>query len=287
MSIPHRESDGRVAAIAHRIATAGLARCPRRIPTLGLVLQHRTQFLPADRAGQVAAYALDRGPGVVAVVPSGPAAQAGIRPGDVLLALDDAALPPEAGADQAFDQRQARARADQILDLLESRTAPFEVTLLRSGAPLTVRITPVPACTSRVHLARSDQNNAYADGTHVFLTTRLLASAGNDDELAFTIAHEMAHNVLGHAAAMRAGGVKHGLGRTLGRSGRLLRQAEREADALAGELLLDAGYDPVAGAAILRRFGDGDLGLGLFTAYDGADDRIAAMRARAAARRTP
>lgn len=284
LTITARDADARVAGVAYRLATAGLARCPRSLPTLGIVLQHRTQFQLADRPDMVAAYRLDRGPGVVAVVPDGPAARAGVRAGDVLTALDGTPIPPEPDAETPFDQGRARVRADQVIDLLEGRTAPFTATLLRDGAPLAVRITPAPACPSRVHLARSGQRNAFADGTHVFLTTRLLDDAAGGDELAFVIAHEMAHNILGHAAAMRAGGVGRGIGRTLGRSGRILREAEREADALAGELMLDAGYDPVAGAAVLRRFGDADLGVALFSAYAGVDDRIAAMRAIAAAR---
>ena len=284
LTIAARGEDARVAAVAHRLATAGLARCAQPVPALGIVLQHQTQFQLPDRPGMVAAYRLDRGPGVVAVVPGGPAARAGVRAGDVLLTLDATPVPPELHTDAPFDQTRARARADAVVTLLESRTAPFTATLLRDGAPLKVRITPVPACPSRVHLARSNQLNAFADGTHVFLTTRLLATATTDDELAFMIAHEMAHNVLGHAAAMRAAGVGRGIGRTLGRGGQILRQAERAADALAGELMLDAGYDPVAGAAVLRRFSDADLGITLFSAYESVDDRIAAMRTIAAAR---
>lgn len=281
--LPGREDDARVARIAFRLATAGHARCPVSQPATGLVLQHLLQFQPADRPGMVTALALDRGPAVIAVVPGSPAARAGIRAGDVLLRIGDTPLPREEGLDLPFDAGRAHARIDAIDDLL-ARAGTRPLALLRTGAVVTLPLDPVPACPTHVNLARSTQRNAYADGRHVFLTTGLVAQARSDDELAFIVAHEMAHNILGHAAIMRSGAVAHGIGRTLGRSGETIRTVERAADALGGNLMLDAGYDPVAGAALLRRMGGGDLGIELFATHDSAAKRIAAMQALVAAR---
>ncbi|TCP66026.1 MULTISPECIES: M48 family metalloprotease [unclassified Sphingomonas] len=284
-TLPGREADGRVERIAFRLATAGRPRCPALEPALGLVLQHLSQFELADRAGMIAGLSLDRGPGVIAVVPGGPAALAGIRPGDVLLGIDGHAPPPETALTMPFDAARAHARADAVRDLLaHTKTTPFAISLLRHGVAMTVTVTPRLACPSYIHLARSDQRNAYADGLHVFTTTGLLSTVRNDDELAFILAHEMAHNILHHAVVMRGSEVGHGIGRNLGRSGRIVRATEREADALGGTLMLDAGFDPVRGAAILGRLGGGDLGIELFAAHDSAGKRIAAMRALAAAR---
>jgi hypothetical protein len=279
--LPGRELDGRVAEIAFHLASAGRARCATQVPSLGVVLQHLSQFHAAARPGIVAAQPLDHGPGVIVVVPDGPAAWAGIRAGDVLTAVNEAPLPPESGLLDPFDADRARARADMIDNLL-ARPGPIAVTLLRDGMPIVVRIDPVPVCPSRVRLARSSQRNAYADGTHVLVTTGLLTRLRSDDELAFVLAHEMAHNILGHAAIMRGGEVSHGIGRTLGRSGQVVRGTERAADALAGQLMIDAGFDPVIGAGVLARLGYGDFGL--FADHDGASTRIAAMRALVDAR---
>jgi membrane-associated protease RseP (regulator of RpoE activity) len=284
-TLPGREADGRVEHIAFRLATAGRDRCPALEPDLGLVLQHLSQFELADRAGMIAGLSLDRGPGVIAVVLGGPAALAGIRPGDVLLRIDGHAIPPETALAAPFDAARAHARAHTVRDLLaHTKTTPFAISLLRHATATTVTVTPRLACPSYVHLARSDQRNAYADGRHVFTTTGLLSTVRNDNELAFIIAHEMAHNILHHAVVMRGGDVRHGIGRTLGRSGRIVRETEREADALGGNLMLDAGFDPVAGATILGRLGGGDLGIELFAAHDSAGKRIDAMRALLEAR---
>ena len=234
----------------------------------------------------IARQRLDKGPGVIAVVPGSPAAAAGIHPGDVLVAIAGRALLPEAALSMTFDAARARERADAIQDLLENTGTPsLSIAALRDNVVFVVDVTPQYACPHHVHLARSNQRNAYADGRHVFLTTGLLSRLGNDDELAFIVAHEMAHNILHHATIMRSGSVKHGLRRTLGRSGRIVREAERAADAFGGELMIDAGFDPVRGAGILRRLGGSDLGVDLFAAHDSADKRIAAMRALANARR--
>lgn len=270
-----RAEDARVARITYRVSTGGRHRCPTLEPTNGIVLQHLSQFEQEDRANIIKALPLDRGPGVIALVDGAPAAKAGIRAGDVLVAVNGTPLPSEPDVSEPFDAARAHRRGDEISNLLESART---VSVLRDGASRTLSIAPVPACPSRVHLARSTQRNAFADGRHVFLTTGVLALLRNDDELAFFIAHEMAHNILGHAAAMRSGTVE-------GRKG--VRQIESAADLLAGNLMIDAGYDPVLGAAALKRVGGTDLGLTLFAKHETAATRIAAMRTLAARRRAP
>ena len=272
--LPGREEDARVADISWRLAMMARARCPRLDPASGLVLQHLSQFQLADRAGILAALPLDRGPGVIVIVPDGPAATAGIRAGDVILAIDGTPVPAEPDLTAPFDPTRAHARADAVADLLQRA---HELTLLRGGGEIKATLTPLPACPSRIHLARSPQRNAYADGRHVFLTTGSLTLLGNDDELAFMLAHEMAHNILGHAALIR--------GRKLQQ--RDVRALESAADRLGAEMMLDAGYDPVAGAAMLKRIGSADFGIALFADHEPVGKRIAALRALVGARHTP
>lgn len=284
--LPGREDDARVARIAFRLATNGRARCANPVPATGMVLQHLSQFRAADRPGMIATLALDRGPAVIAIVPGSPAAIAGIHTQDVLLSVEGADLPRESSLPPAFDPARAHARADFVADMLaRSGTKPFNLVLLRDGRTLALRVVLVSACAGQVELARSAQRNAYADSRHVFLPTGLVEGVRSDDELAFVIAHEMAHVILGHAAIMRSDKVSHGLGRTLGESGRMVRDTERQADTLGGRLMLDAGYDPVVGAAILGRLDVIDIGL--FAAHDTSGSRIARMRALVAERQVP
>ena len=39
---------------------------------------------------------------------------------------------------------------------------------------------------------------AFADGTKVFLTRGMMRFAQSDEELALVVAHETAHNIMGH-----------------------------------------------------------------------------------------
>jgi predicted Zn-dependent protease len=86
------------------------------------------------------------------------------------------------------------------------------------------------------------------------MTTRLLSFVRSDDELALVLAHEMAHNILGHPARLRALNVPRGPSRSLGKSGRHVWQTEEEADRLAVKLLAAAGYDLGAVMPFWRRF---------------------------------
>lgn len=279
-----RPDDQRVAEVAFRLATEGRGRCPRLTPRLGFVLQHLGQFTLADRPVATREYGLNRGPGVLAVVPDGPADKAGLIAGDVLLTIDGVDVPGEPQLGAPFEQARARARSDQLDDLLDAAALDDSVVLgiARDGQQRSLKIVPRSACPSRVHLARSRQLNAFADGVHVFLTTRVLEQARTDDELAFVIAHEMAHNVLGHAAVMRAQGSS--VAAAL-RKPAVSRRAEREADLLGAELMVDAGYD-VEGAVTMLRTVDRGFDLPFLASHDGFATRAAAIRGHAAARRS-
>lgn len=279
-----RPEDQRVAEIAFRLATAARARCPVLSPSFGLALQHLGQFTLADRPAAVAQYALDKGPGVLAVMPGGPAASAGVSAGDILLAINGTAVPPPTGLQNKFDQTASRARTDALLDLLDQAAAhsPVTLSLLRGQARLDRSVTPVFACPSRVYLARSRQLNAFADGRHVFLTTKLLDYTKTDDELAFVIGHEMAHNILGHAAVVRA--AKAGAGVASLRTSAVVRRTEREADLLSTDLLLDAGFRTEGAASVLRALDSGVPEPAFLSLHDSTGARAAMIAAHAAVR---
>ena len=104
-------------------------------------------------------------------------------------------------------------------------------------------------------LAAGDLAVLKSDGRLVVVSGGLVQFATNDDELAAAVAHELAHNILRHRARLDAAGVDRGLGKQLGRSARLFRQTEVEADQLSPWLLAGAGYDPHAAVRFWTRFG--------------------------------
>src|SRR3546814_2491582 len=73
--------------------------------------------------------------------------------------------------------------------------------------------------------------------------------------LAAAVAHELAHNILRHRERLDAADVARGLFKGFGRSARLFRQTEIEADRLSAWPMRGAGYDPPAAVRFWGRFG--------------------------------
>jgi PDZ domain-containing protein/peptidase M48-like protein len=282
-----RPDDLRVASIGYRLAIAGRELCPKQGPVTGLLLHHLAEYEQGDRPGLVAR-GLDRGPGVLAVVAGSPADAAGLRAGDILLAVNGTAFPAPATIAANADSAVWRPMVEASETMLQDQLArgPAALTVLRGGETLSFTLAARTGCLLRIRLAHSSQRTAVAAGDYVIISSGLLSVARNDDELAFTIAHELAHVVLGHGAWLRAQHVPHGMMRGFGRNGERVRETEAEADRLGGEIAIAAHYDLARGAEILNRLPP-DLGFGIFKTHDSDADRVRMLRALAASHSAP
>ena len=251
-----RAEDQRVALVGYRLALAGRAQCPESYPLTGLLLHHLSEYDDDGRAAEIANHALDKGPGVLATVPDSPAAQAGLLAGDVLLDVNGQAFPDPRQLPTDRKGKQWRAAIEATEALLEAalRRGPAELRVLRAKQTLTIRLEPRQGCPARVRLARSNQANAFATGTYVVMTTRLLGALQSDDELAILIGHELAHNILHHEERIEEGSAHSG-------EAARIRAAEEEADRLGLRLAAAAGYDLHAAIPmwqrLYRQFGGG------------------------------
>jgi hypothetical protein len=282
-----RPDDLRIAAIGYRLAIAGRDLCPKQGPVTGLLLHHLAEYAKGDRPEMIG-QGLDRGPGVLAVVEGSPADLAGLRAGDVLLAVDGKAFPSPTAIAANADNAIWRPMVEASETMLQDRLArgPATLSVLREGQTLSLTLAPRTGCLLRIRLAHSGQQTAVAAGDYVVVSSGLLGIARNDDELAFTIAHELAHVVLGHGAWLRAQKVPRGLMRGFGRNGERVRETEAEADRLGGEIAIAARYDLARGAEILDRLPP-EIGFGIFKTHDSDADRIRMLRALAAAHAAP
>ena len=255
-----RTEDQRVAIIGYRLALAGRAQCPESYPLTGLLLHHLSEYDGQGRAAEIANHALDKGPGVLATVPDSPAAQAGLLASDILLDVNGRPFPDPRQLPTDRKNRQWRAAIEATEAVLEAalRRGPAALGVLRAGQVLTIRLDPRPGCPARVRLARSSQANAFATGSYVVMTTRLLGALRSDDELAIIIGHELAHNILHHEERIEQQ-AHSGSG---GKAARI-RAAEEEADRLGLRLAAAAGYDLHAAIPMWRRL-YGQFGGGLY-----------------------
>jgi hypothetical protein len=131
---------------------------------------------------------------ILHVTPGSPADLAGFKRQDLIKAVGAARIPENEDAMEEFTNKIS-AGADG-----HSRTA-VEVT--RHGIDEFLYVVPLRACNYEVLLINSDQINAWADGEHVIITRGLMRYTKDDTQLALVVAHELAHNVMGHIKAKK------------------------------------------------------------------------------------
>ena len=242
-----------LATTGYRLATANVALCKSQQPASGLLVQGIEQYGSGYRTAAAALFSLGSAPGVAAVIPDSPAARAGIRPGDALLSINGAPLPPE-------PKTHDFTRIAAVLDQLDAALAAGPVTLGLARGPVT--LTGIPACASRFQVTPSDTLAAGADGRIVEVDSGLMSYANDGNEIAVIVAHELAHNILAHPARLDREGVSRRA--KIGKDAGKIRETEIEADLFSLRLLANAGYPLEAAPAFWRRFGR-QHGFGIFS----------------------
>ncbi|MBO9622428.1 MAG: M48 family metalloprotease [Sphingomonas sp.] len=273
-----RTADLRLATIGWRLASTNARLCDRQEPGTGLQIHTLDQFDSTNRPAAQAHFGFATPVAIEGVVPSSPAAQAGLRADDSLVrvgTVDMAALDGKPGTTQ-------RLVAAQLAIAALPLDAPIEVEAIRAGAPVHVTVQPVPVCKSRFELRLADDFNASADGTMVQISARFLDDYP-EEQFAAAVAHEFSHNILHHRDRLEARGVTWGLLSGFGANVKYFRQTEIQADLLSVYLLANAGYSPRAPIAFWRKFGpSGGPSIFRSRSHPQWRDRIATLEAEVA-----
>jgi hypothetical protein len=173
--------------------------------------------------------------------------------------------PNQWPAGQAMDW-QRLVRAHDHIEAMLTEHGGIAITFADGSQ---AQLQPVEVCASRFDL-HAAEDRAFADGARVIFGINSPAYGYDEPVFAALVAHELAHNVLGHDAWLDRNG----------RDPRNVRRIEREADRLVPWLLANAGYDPAAGADFMTRWGSQhDAGLKLRRTHDGWDERAESMAA--------
>jgi beta-barrel assembly-enhancing protease len=248
--------DFRVAVISQRVATHGTAFCKVQSNWPGIVVHEAADY---DRSATAArkAFGLGSGTAVSVVVPGSPADRSGIQTRDVFEMINGQLV---SGAQAARKQLMSRGL--------------ITLTINRAGTQMRITLPDLAGCASGVVVVPSPKADAGADGETVRIRTAMIESAANDDELAYVIAHELSHNILGHPALLDKSGR---------RASRVL-PTEIAADQMGVKLMAKAGYDPRAAARFIARFGRKGLAR-LFEdgTHQGTKDRVRTLEDAAAA----
>jgi len=273
-----RAGDMRVASIGYRLSVGAAAICDRKEPGLGIQLHTLAQYPPESRDRVRAHFGFSGNVAVEGVVPGSPAERAGVKQDDGIVAIEGVTIP----ADLPGEASNAG-----FIALYESLAAlppdqPIEMTVVRAGERLRLRIQPVPACRTRYELELDDGFDARADGAFVQITSRYLNETPLE-LLPALLAHELSHNILRHRERLEAAGAGFGLLSGFGSNVGLFRQTEIQADILAVHLLARAGYDPGIAARFRREIGPKQLvGMIRSRSHPPLKDRIALAEAEAA-----
>jgi hypothetical protein len=212
---------------------------------LGFTAKNKYSY-PPQLSGAAQYLGFDDRLQVTGVLPDSGAARNDVRRGDVLLSAGDRPIPQGENAERL---------TATVLAPLVARRAPVKLGLLRGNAPLTVNVPLTLACAFSIELGNTDIVNAYADGRRVLVTRGMMNFARSDEELAYLIAREIAHNSLAHPGRRKMvatiGGVIDNLSRNRPDM-RLLDSApaiapygqdmDAAADTLALYMLVRAGY---------------------------------------------
>lgn len=247
-----REQDAVLAEAGWRLTTANAPLCDEQMPGTGLVLHTETQYSGAGLESARRVFGFPAPLAIEWIVPDSPAAHAGLRQGDGVVAIDGRVVA-------ATSQRPTSLRDETETALVRlAPTLPVKVTYMRMGASTAAEINPVAACRARFEVVAGKDWLARSDGQIVQVASGIVAKM-REEEVAVIVAHELAHIVLHHRRRLAAAGVSKGMFAEFGKNGRLNRQAEDEADRLSVVLLRNAGYDPAIGPKFFRdhsgRFG--------------------------------
>jgi hypothetical protein len=257
----YQDANQRLQDTGWRLARANAAFCPRVIASIGLQVQDMASYGAPDVAR--AALGLTRDFAVNAVAAGSPAALSGqFNRNREIVGLESfdpngwPAAPPMAW--------ERTTRAHDHIDAMLVEHGGITIAFA-DGAE--ARVIPVEVCATRFDLF-ADEHRAFANGERVIFGINSPAYGYEEPVFAALLAHELAHNVLGHDGWLDR----------VGRKAKNVRRIEREADRLVPWLLANAGYDPAAGAEFMTRWGKQyDAGLKLRRTHDGWDERAESM----------
>lgn len=244
--------DVRVADVAWTLALANADLCPVNRQRAGWTLQSAGQYGAELRPLAEARYGLAGDlPGVLAAPPDSPAAAAGLAPGDLILSVNGQALSEgRPNAEESYDGLQANtAILDGALAL-----GPARLTVRRGGVEREVTVRPVAACAYPTQVEVTGSFRSRTDGRHIFISDGMANLAQDEDQLAFVLAHELAHAVLEHRSQPDVVGVRGGLNWAISMRRGLSLSSEADADRMGLFLVARAGFDPYRAVEFLSRW---------------------------------
>ncbi len=191
--------------------------------------------------------ATERGPVVSAVDEGGPAANAGLQAGDVVLAIGGVPVPPTGPAALAALRRASPGSA-----------APLATRVLRDGREIELAIAAERACDMPVDVSDEPRVHASVGGRQGIVVTAGMLQFASDDDLAVVLGHELSHILLDMRSRPERDALLGGAARSSA-TGTGRAEIELDCDHLGVLLAARAGFDVGGSAELWRRSAGGEL----------------------------
>ena len=273
--------------ISYPIMANNAPSCAQKVtPDTGIMYWNIHDVPTQYRHAAYKIYKMDNNLQIMGVAPNSPAMRAGLRPSDLIISVNGQTIPRNKNARRSFERSMSQAGYKQS-----------QIVFKRNGTAHSTLLIPEKACAYPVILINKNELNAMADGENIIIFRGMLRFAENDDEIALVIAHEMAHNTMGHIKkkqqnamvgslggmaldiAIAAAGVGSGnqFSRMGGQLGALSYSVafEQEADYVGMYYLAQAGYNTKGVADFWRRMAtEGQSSINHRTSHPSSPERF-------------
>ena len=183
----------RLSTVSYFVRTRSAELCGEQVaPVTGINATTLAEFDAEYKGAAARLYGVGDDVQFISIVPGSAADRAGLQPGDKLVQI--AGWPVPAG-------KGAMVAAVEQFDAIAVAGSPLAFTVRRGGQTLSYDVVPEAACDYPVLLDKQEIVNAFADGNRIYITRGMLRFVDNPGELATVVAHELAHNMMGHRTA--------------------------------------------------------------------------------------
>lgn len=181
----------RLYRVAAPLLTKNITLCKANARNLlGFSAKNKYSYPEQYREAAQKSLGLDEQLQITQVLADSGAALMGLQAGDKLLSVNNKPFPQGPNAER---------QAAEILMPLVSNQPSIKLTVTHDGNNILRNIPLTRACAFAVELGNLDNVNAYADGRRILITRGMMNFVQNDNELAYVLAKEIAHNALNHA----------------------------------------------------------------------------------------
>ena len=120
-------------------------------------------------------------PIIISIAPNSPTSLAGFKEGDRIVSINE-----------EYSSKNIR----QAITKASNSKNDITMSVLRGDQEYKRKITGQEICSFNIQPLAAGAPNAFADGKKIYITIAAIKLAESDDEIAFLIGHELAHNIL-------------------------------------------------------------------------------------------